>query len=440
MKISHLKQIVKHLQQYSKIVAIYRVEDTIIKIVFDKDETYYFDLKKGASYIFKSETLLRTKFYKAPFDVILAKYFNHSKIINITQPLEDKVIHVEVSQNGSYKERKFILSLEFTGKNTNAIIIDENNIIVEALRHIDSSKTYREVRPNVELLPLPALTFEPKNYELKDVNRYLYNTYNSEINKKLASLKSQKIKLLQKQLNSLEKKLSNLADEKRLHVELAKKSSIANIILANIHNIKPYSKTLELYDFEGNLITITLDKEFSSPSQMSQYYFNQTKKIKSRIENSHIEKDNLEQKVNHLRHFIKSVEDTTNISQINLLFPSIKLLKKTEQDSSIEVFFIDGYKVMLGKNERGNIALLKNAKARDIWLHLKDKPSTHVIIVTDKQNIPLHVIEQAAILCAQFSTFDKSAIEVDYTPRREVTIQNGANVLYNKYKTITVKP
>jgi hypothetical protein len=27
---------------------------------------------------------------------------------------------------------------------------------------------------------------------------------------------------------------------------------------------------------------------------------------------------------------------------------------------------------------------------------------------------------------------------VDYTPRREVTIQSGANVLYNKYKTIEI--
>ncbi|MDD2448250.1 MAG: hypothetical protein PHG10_01160, partial [Sulfurimonas sp.] len=56
----------------------------------------------------------------------------------------------------------------------------------------------------------------------------------------------------------------------------------------------------------------------------------------------------------------------------------------------------------------------------------------------DKQNIPQNIIEEAAKLCVEFSTVQKDKFLVDYTPRREVTIQSGANVLYNKYKTIEV--
>ncbi len=78
------------------------------------------------------------------------------------------------------------------------------------------------------------------------------------------------------------------------------------------------------------------------------------------------------------------------------------------------------------------------ARARDVWLHLKDQPSTHVIITTDKQNLPMHIIDGAARLCVDFTTPQKDKFLVDYTPRREVTIQSGANVLYNKYKTIEV--
>jgi predicted ribosome quality control (RQC) complex YloA/Tae2 family protein len=69
---------------------------------------------------------------------------------------------------------------------------------------------------------------------------------------------------------------------------------------------------------------------------------------------------------------------------------------------------------------------------------MKDRPSAHVIITTDKQNLPMHIIESAARLCVDFSTTAKDKFLVDYTPRREVTIQHGANVLYNKYKTIEV--
>ena len=81
---------------------------------------------------------------------------------------------------------------------------------------------------------------------------------------------------------------------------------------------------------------------------------------------------------------------------------------------------------------------MQNARAKDVWLHLKDQPSTHVIIRTDKQNLPLKVIEASARLCVDFTTTAKDKFLVDYTPRREVTMQNGANVLYNKYKTLEV--
>ena len=82
--------------------------------------------------------------------------------------------------------------------------------------------------------------------------------------------------------------------------------------------------------------------------------------------------------------------------------------------------------------------MLKNARARDIWIHMKDRPSTHVIITTDKQNIPMKIIESASLLCVEFTTVQKDCFLVDYTPRREVTIQHGANVLYNKYRTIEI--
>ena len=132
---------------------------------------------------------------------------------------------------------------------------------------------------------------------------------------------------------------------------------------------------------------------------------------------------------------MQTAKDT---SKIELLFPKKVQNKKLKVNDSIETFYMEGYKVQLGKNEKGNIELLQNARARDVWLHLKDQPSTHVIITTDKQNLPQHIIDGAARLCVDFTTSQKDKFLVDYTPRREVTIQSGANVLYNKYKTVEV--
>ncbi len=126
------------------------------------------------------------------------------------------------------------------------------------------------------------------------------------------------------------------------------------------------------------------------------------------------------------------------MAKIALLFPKKIQGKKIKVNDSIEIFWIEGYKVQLGKNEKGNVEVLRNARAKDVWIHMRDRPSAHVIIGTDKQSLPMHIIESAARLCVDFTMISKDKYLVDYTPRREVTIQSGANVLYNKYKTIEV--
>jgi len=93
---------------------------------------------------------------------------------------------------------------------------------------------------------------------------------------------------------------------------------------------------------------------------------------------------------------------------------------------------------MVGRNSKENIELLKEAKANDIWMHVRDISGSHVIIRTDKQNLPDSVIESAAKLCVDFSTQMAGNYKVDYTKRKFVKITEGSRVEYDKYKTISV--
>jgi len=167
-------------------------------------------------------------------------------------------------------------------------------------------------------------------------------------------------------------------------------------------------------------------------------FFTKSKKAKQKAKHLHVEKDSLKSKIEHIKHFMHTIDEAKDISQITLLFPTKQQNKKSKQNDSIETFWVEGYKVQLGKNEKGNIYLLESARAKDIWIHMKDRPSAHVIIKTDKQSVAQHIIKTAAKLCVNFTMFQKDRYLVDYTPRREVKIQNGANVLYNKYTTIEV--
>ncbi|MCX6053055.1 MAG: hypothetical protein NTZ60_11185 [Campylobacterales bacterium] len=83
MKLSHLKQIIIYLKKFTKISAIYRVSDTIIKISFDKDDAVYFEMQRSNATMFKCPSYTRSKVYNAPFDVLLAKRFNRANILDV---------------------------------------------------------------------------------------------------------------------------------------------------------------------------------------------------------------------------------------------------------------------------------------------------------------------------------------------------------------------
>lgn len=438
MKLSHLKQIINYLKNFTKISAIHRVSDTTIKIVFDKNDDIYFNMQRSNSSMFKCASYPRSKVYNAPFDVIVAKRFNRSNILGVELLNDDKVIRFKTSVASAYKEEISYLQIEFTGKYTNIIILDEQNIVLEALRHVDLFSSFREVRVGQKLLDVPQAPFVAKEYPLDDVEEFLYSVYEKEQTNRLDSLKKQKIVQLNKKLKKLQKLYAALDDEETLEKEAMLNEHYGNLVLSNIHNIKPYALTLELDDYDGSRVNIQLLKAYPTAFMISDMFFTKSKKAKQRAKHLHIEEESLSSKIEHIKLFVHTVTTAKDTSKIELLFPKKVQNKKIKVNDSIEVFWIEGYKVQLGKNEKGNIELLQNARAKDVWLHLKDQPSTHVIITTDKQNLPMHIIDSAARLCVDFTTSQKDKFLVDYTPRREVTIQSGANVLYNKYKTVEV--
>ncbi|WP_297442694.1 NFACT family protein [Sulfurimonas sp.] len=438
MKLSHLQQIIKYLQRFSKISAIYRVSDTIVKVVFDKSDALYFNMQRSNSSMFKCETYPRSKVYNAPFDVILAKRFNRSNILDIELLNNDKIIRIKTSLASAYKEEITYLQIEFTGKYTNVIILDAENVVLEALRHVDLFSSFREVRVGQKLLDVPPAPFVAKEYPLEDVESFLYEVYAKEQNAKLDNLKKQKVALLGKKLKKLKKLYDKLDSQESLEKEAQKYEHYGNLVLSNVATIEPYCTKLSLNDYDGSVVEVVLSKGYPTPFSISEMFFSKSKKAKQRAKHLHIEEESLRSKIEHMKLFIHTVQEAKDIAKIALLFPKRVQNKKIKHNDSIEVFWIEGYKVQLGKNEKGNVELLKNARAKDIWIHMKERPSAHVIITTDKQNLPQNIIMAAARLCVDFTTTVKDRYLVDYTPRREVSIQNGANVLYNKYKTIEV--
>ncbi|MBL0721285.1 MAG: NFACT family protein, partial [Sulfurovum sp.] len=174
MKRYELKEIVKKLSSYKYIKESRRVDNNTIEIILDKNTSYFFDMTRGHSFIYKRLSKKPIQSYKAPFDNILHSSVAYSEIISVEVPNNDRIIRFLLAPKSSYKEKLISLQFEFTGKNTNAILIDSDEVIIEALRHIDISRSFRVVRPSVRLLPLPPYDGKIENIqEIDDIDKVL---------------------------------------------------------------------------------------------------------------------------------------------------------------------------------------------------------------------------------------------------------------------------
>jgi predicted ribosome quality control (RQC) complex YloA/Tae2 family protein len=441
MKYFLLKEITEYLSHNAQnIKFIKRIDNNIIIIEFNNKNTLYFDLSKSNSSIFKcKKNISSKKDFNAPFDIALQKRFNNSNIENIELYNDDKIINIRVNSSSSYKKQTTILQLEFTGKHTNIIILDENRVILEALRHIDEFSSSRVVKVGIKLDEVPKQTFIPKMEEVDNIEEYLYEIYEEKEKQNLENVKKQKISQIDKKAKKLKKTIDSLPKKEELEIESNALYEKANFILSNIHNIKPYQKTLKTFNYEGLELEIDLEEK-PSASKYSNELFKKAKRAKQKALNISLEKDNLDEKLEFLLRLINNIKNASSIEECEFLSPKKEKNQiKTKKAQTYESFYFEGYKIMLGTSERENIYLLENSKASDFWFHLKDRPSCHVIVQNTKKTIPDSVINQAGVLCAKFSVESGGAYEVDFTQRRNVKIQSGANVLYNPYSTTVVK-
>jgi len=444
MKREELEAIALRLGRYGFIVNARRVEDNTIEIRFEKQQSYFFDMTRGKSSVYKRASRRPLQGYNAPFDKLLHTLLSGSRLKAISVPPNDRIVRFEIEPKSAYKSKTVFLQLEFTGRYTNAILLDEKETVIEALRHIDEQHSFRIVRPGARLLSLPervVATKEKSKVRMvtpEEVDALLESNYLQMHKERLAIAKKQKLSQVAKKLAKLQKEIAKLPSEDRLHEEAERNSRYGNLILANLHKIAPYDTQLSVVDFDGRSVTIPLPKEIRS-NRLGEHYFNLAKRAKNRARKVYIEQENLESKKRFYENIYDAIKEAKELYELELLVPKRgKSKRKREGVREGELFWIEDHKVLVGRNAKENRSLLKAAKGNDIWMHVRQIPGSHVIIRTDKQNLPTTVLEAAAKLCVDFSTKSPGNYLVDYTKRKFVKIQEGTNVEYDKYQTISV--
>ena len=495
------------------------------------------------------------------FCMVMRKHLQSGKIIKIEQPDFDRILNIYVeslNELGDYSVKKLVL--EIMGRHSNIILTDENNTILDCIKHIGhDTSSVREVLPGREYTLPPSQgkinTLELDNNDFNEVlennpsfeiQSVIYKNYTgispiaaseicyranvngstpvealTDIQKEIVfnkfaelvedikanrfypeSITNEKGKTIDfspiemTQFNGLEIKkytsISELIESfyanrdfayrigqktqdlrklitqnierciRKKDIQMQTLRSIKNrdelrlkgeLLTANIYSIKKGMTTVELpnyYSENQELVAIELDSN-KTPSENAQKYYKAYNKAKRTFEALKDQIKSNDEELAYLESVLTSVNNCTDEQDVKEIrrelreegyVKKVKNQKDKRKKHSVPLHFIsqDGFDIYVGKNNIQNDELtLKFARPRDIWMHTKNIPGSHVIIVANGQTIPDTTLNEGAMLSAFYSKAKNSSkVPVDYTEKKNVKKPNGSKpgfVIYETNKT-----
>lgn len=256
--------------------------------------------------------------------------------------------------------------------------------------------------------------------------------------------------------NKLNKKLGDYAKKLEECENMELYRLYGELLTANLYRLKKGDTSAEVqnyYDESCPVVSIPLDENLT-PQQNAANYFRKYNKLKRTRTNLTAMKAECEKNLDYvksLKLYLKTCDDRAAAAELEKELVGIGALKAVKKPSSkireqaarpLE-FFIDGIKVVAGKNNIQNEELtFRTADRNHIWLHVKNYHGSHVIIFAENPSEEI-IVKAAAIAAALSEAADNGKAEVDYTVRRNVRKIPGGlpgMVNYTDYKTVTVIP
>ena len=226
-------------------------------------------------------------------------------------------------------------------------------------------------------------------------------------------------------------------------------SQLADIIMANMHQIPPNSRKVVFNNFyTNNPIEIRL-KQHLSPQKNAEMLYRKAKNQKIEVQKL---EQNIEQKEEQLLQLyehhdtLKAMEDVKQIRQYAKEKELNQRSKEQEASLPYKAFVIGGFQVWVGKNAVSNDAMLRHHSWKDdLWLHAKDVAGSHVLIKQQAgKAVPPAVKEKAASLAAFYSKRKTDSLcPVIITPRKYVRKSKdmvAGQVIVEKEEVILVEP
>ncbi len=275
---------------------------------------------------------------------------------------------------------------------------------------------------------------------------------------KLAAMKRDLLQVLKRQREKLSARLAEQTPAEPEKIEVLQKSGnlILNAFSAGELSATSHEKTVTVTDYEtGQPMTLAIDPDKSWPEN-AQRYFRLARKEQAR--QAHYEE--LRRRLSADQHYINElawlVEQADSLQEAAALHEDLctaglirKSPEKKEDGKAVSGLMSltssDGFAILVGKSGQANADLVgKLSRADDLWLHVHEMPGSHVVIKTDKREIPDRTLLEAANLAVWFSSARQSRnVPVIYTSIRYVRKIPGSypgHVNYRQEQSVFITP
>lgn len=252
--------------------------------------------------------------------------------------------------------------------------------------------------------------------------------------------------------------------KKRLSEDLLKAENsedmrlYGELLTANIHLVKAGMKSVDVVNYyDGSTVTIPLDIR-QSPAKNAQLYFKKYGKSKTAIKEKQVQLEENENEIKYLESVLSYLENTDDITEIETIRSELVetgYVRKRKQTGGFKekkykpapyrYTLSNGMSVLVGRNNKENdILTFKTAGSKDLWLHTKDIPGSHVIVQSGGAELDEESVWEAAAIAAYHSKARTSEnVPVDYVITKYVKKPAGAKpgmVIFTNNRTVWVNP
>ena len=227
------------------------------------------------------------------------------------------------------------------------------------------------------------------------------------------------------------------------------------LLTANLHAFARGDKSVRLMNwYTGEEMDIALDVR-QNPSGNAQKYFKDYKKKQTAARMLVDLLASGEKEIDYLQtvlYEVDTAEGEAALGEIRAELTNQGYLKYYKQKDKrqkpadfLRYRSSDGFLILVGRNNLQNDKLtMKTARGKDLWFHTKNAPGSHVVVMSEGEEIPLTTQNEAAMLAVWYSSQKNSAkVPVDYTQVRNIRKTGDlppGMVLYEHNETAYVTP